>query len=97
MLNVRVRQKKFGNWSWFDHGQMFRQSWDITQDVYFYYGGTQMKVEGVPKTRRAYRMLEKLADNAVANCDSNAEVEAKVFLTDNQIRILFADEGGEEE
>lgn len=83
----------FGKWSWFDHGEMFRQSWDgiLSQDVHFFYD-TDMPLSGLPKSERAYRMLEKLAEKVVANCDGEANIN--VILTDDQIRIFFAEEGG---
>ncbi|MCK4553753.1 hypothetical protein KAU19_02225 [Candidatus Parcubacteria bacterium] len=83
----------FSQWSWFDHGFMARQSWDgtITQDVHCFYTDS-IQLSGSPKSKRAYSMLERLANNAVANCDGGADI--KVILTDDQIRIFFAEEGG---
>ena len=83
----------FGKWSWFDQGKMFRQSWDgtITQDVNFFYPDSRIRLEGAPKSKHAYRMLENLANKVIANCDGDADVE--VSLTEDQIRIFFA-EGG---
>ncbi len=83
----------FSRWSWFDYGYMFRQSWDgnLTQNVSFGYTA-EINIEGSPKTERAYSMLEKLANKAVANCDGEDNVN--VILTDDQLRVFFAEEGG---
>jgi len=82
----------FGQWSWLDHGRMYRQSWDgaFVQDVIFFLDPERtLRAEGGLKTRRAFQMLVGIASKAVADCVGEADM--KVVLTSKQIGIFFAE------